>query len=205
MLVAPNGKRYIGQVYSWTGDGKRRKGSEQRWKEHVYAAVRGSQLILSRAIRKYGSASFKLVTLTICPKRCLDYYEVKYIRQYNTLSPGGYNMTEGGQLNKFSYEVRLKLQAAARGEKNLFWGKHFTTEQKAKMLQTLSLKPRRGNQKGLPMYVFYYRKTYRGKSKTSIKEGYEVTNHPSLKTKLFCGSKFTLSEKLRMALAYLKS
>lgn len=204
MIIAPNGKRYIGQCQSWIGIKQHKKhGTEKRWKQHINDANSKSNLLFHRAIRKYGDKTFIVKTIKICPIWQLNYYEYKYIRQYKTLHPNGYNMSVGGNVNRFCEEVRQKISIANSGEKNHFYGKHWSEEQKTKMITSISQLPRVSHNSKLPMYICYYKRYYTNKNSVKFKEGYNVQNHPTLKRKTFCSMKISMEEKLNHALKYL--
>lgn len=194
MILFPNGRRYIGQCksYSYLNAVLVKRGVEKRLKEHISDSKKNNdcKAIVHRALNKYGEHNCIVKTILICNKHRLDYYEVKFIRQYNTLKPNGYNMNIGGRfISRISYNEKFR----------------FTEEQKDKMRLTISKLPRTPANANLPMYVFTYSRYYYGKTKTSIKEGYEVTNHPYLKAKLFCSQKMSMETKLQLALNYLNS
>jgi len=192
VIIFPNGKRYIGQCqsYSFSNSVVVKRGSEKRWKEHIcYSKTRNKHCVLHLALQKYGAHNCIFKTIFICDVHKLDYYEVKFIRQYKTLLPNGYNMNIGGR-----FITRTSYINASMSE-----------IMKDKMRLSISLLPRTPANANLPMYVFSYLRYYRGKKKTSIKEGYEVKNHPVLKVKLFCSQKVSMENKLKLALAYLHS
>lgn len=67
---------------------------------HNYNQARYNQLI-HQAIRKYGIENFKIEILEDnIPDDIVDKKEQNYIKSYNTMSPNGYNLTEGGVANK---------------------------------------------------------------------------------------------------------
>lgn len=143
-----NGKAYIGKT---TRDGK------TRIQEHLKATSKSSTL-LARAVRKHGEENFTWEILHdgIIPE-LLDSYEIEAIKIHNTLSPTGYNLTEGGTggipakevcqkmsesrkgqsaWNKGispSEETKKKISVAMQGENNHFYGKNHTKEAKEKM------------------------------------------------------------------------
>ena len=51
---------------------------------------------LADAIEKYGLAAFKFSVVIICFDSDLDAYEREYIAKYNSMTPNGYNILEGG-------------------------------------------------------------------------------------------------------------
>ena len=194
MIISPNNKRYIGQTIFTC---------EKRWKRHIISANNNSNCILHKAIRKYGANNFIVKPIFICNLNELNYYEVKFIRKYNTFSPNGYNMTTGGQLNQFTDDVRKRISESLKGNKNYFYGKHWSNEQKLKLLNTLNLLNRTSINKNLPMYLHYYKRFNTCKKGNSIKEGYVVQNHPILKSKTFCSMKLSMEQKLELAKNYL--
>jgi hypothetical protein len=86
-VTSPSGKKYIG-ISSKT--------AEDRWKKHV--SNKKDNCALHFAIRKYGAKSFELKTLLFSDD--WDYLclmEQKAIISFNTKSPNGYNITDGGE------------------------------------------------------------------------------------------------------------
>lgn len=64
-------------------------------------------------------------TLLICEIFQLNYYESKYIRQYNSIAPNGYNLrVGGGSKGRHSEETIEKLKRAKGGVNNHMYGKH---------------------------------------------------------------------------------
>lgn len=85
-----NNKIYIGQtIYS----------IEERWKAHCTCVkYNNHHSLFHNAIRKYGEENFKIELIdTADTFEELNEKEIKYIKEYNSLTPNGYNMTEGGQ------------------------------------------------------------------------------------------------------------
>jgi len=88
-----NGKSYIGQtIYDLN---KRRS-------VHLSKAKKGSKLYFHNALRKYGVKNFDWQILEQCDSDSdkLNEMECHYIKQCNTYE-AGYNMTPGGEINKF--------------------------------------------------------------------------------------------------------
>lgn len=91
-----NNKKYIGQ----TNNLKRRIKQHLQDSLHNYSEARYNQLI-HQAIRKYGIDNFKIEVLEEeISDDDIDEREQYYIKYYNTISPNGYNLTEGGLANK---------------------------------------------------------------------------------------------------------
>jgi group I intron endonuclease len=84
-----NGKCYIGFT---------NKTLIARFRKHVNSSTSGSNVILHKAIRKYGRENFTIEVLEKSEdeKFLLEERESFYIQKYNTLE-NGYNMTLGGQ------------------------------------------------------------------------------------------------------------
>lgn len=86
-----NNKVYIGQSIN----------IEKRIKEHFWKATCEKDIsfnsILHQAIRKYGKENFIWEILEECSVEDIDRLEQEYIKQYNCISPNGYNILVGGQ------------------------------------------------------------------------------------------------------------
>lgn len=86
-----NGKIYIGQSIN----------IEKRIKEHFWKAECQKDVsynsILHLAIRKYGKENFSWEILEECSVENIDEKEKYYIKKFNSISPNGYNILEGGQ------------------------------------------------------------------------------------------------------------
>ena len=110
-LVFPNNKCYIGQTHYTI---------EERFKLHYRDSKNGSQYPVHRAIIKYGKDNVikELIdTVNIECQKTLDDLEIKYIKEYDSLSKNGkgYNQNEGGGGNigyKFNEEQRKNASAA---------------------------------------------------------------------------------------------
>jgi len=146
-------KRYIGQTHSYYKNGLK-YGTDRRFKNHL-AHSRGENWdklcrALYSAIRKYGEDSFTCETIAMVHTDKLDDYESKYIKEFNTLSPNGYNLTAGGNGGRrceetckkisdglmghfISDETRKKISESLSGNKHPNWGKHHSTNTLKKM------------------------------------------------------------------------
>jgi len=96
-----NNKQYIGQT-SMSVD--------KRYKDHLKQAKNGGTQLLYLAMNKYGVDNFYVETVLQLHadsreelKKLLNEYEIKYIEEYNSYKPNGYNMTHGG--DSFSEHV----------------------------------------------------------------------------------------------------
>ena len=101
-----NNKCYVGQTIN---------DPTIRIREHFQSANNGSKLI-KQAMAKYGHDAF---TFEIIHNGVLDFMlddlEIEAIKKYNTISPNGYNLDGGGNLNKIvSESTRRKTSEALR-------------------------------------------------------------------------------------------
>lgn len=108
-----NGKCYVGQTVCKF---------RSRQNGHRASSSRGSKLPFHCAITKHGFDSFKFSVLQECCGRdCLHDAERWWISHLNTISPNGYNLTDGGEgaslsgrPRRISKEGLDRLRASAR-------------------------------------------------------------------------------------------
>lgn len=108
-LVFPNGKGYVGQTVR-----ERLSDRLRAHKNRAKANTKNHCRALCAAIRKYGWENVKHEVLFNGPvlNDDLDYMETLAIQENNTLSPNGYNLTKGGDVNPIHAEgVRERLSA----------------------------------------------------------------------------------------------
>ena len=80
---------------------------EARWKDHL---KKGSNCrYLKSAINKYGLDNFEFKLVCITFDNQLDDMEIKYIEQYNSLVPNGYNLRLGGNSGRHNAETKQKI------------------------------------------------------------------------------------------------
>ena len=85
-----DGKSYVGQFC--------KDNPKQRFTNHKSRARKeDSTEYLYRAIRKHGIENFDFTLICVCDNNELNDLEIKYIKEFNTFGPNGYNMTIGGQ------------------------------------------------------------------------------------------------------------
>ncbi len=131
-------KVYVGQTYSHIKNhGKYRPaGYLKRFAGHISEAVTNTKqkqcTYLNNAIRKYGKDSFKCELIFECELDELDEYEQMCIKEYNSLYPTGYNLTNGGK-GAF-YVAKIKNEDASDKPEEPY--KHSDTT-KAKIKQRL--------------------------------------------------------------------
>jgi group I intron endonuclease len=85
-----NNKCYIGETI--------KDNPNSRWLSHKsnIKCKRGCPLLM-KAFEKYGEDAFKFEVLIICFDEDVFNFEKEYIKKYNSLSPNGYNVAEGGK------------------------------------------------------------------------------------------------------------
>lgn len=107
-----NNKSYIGLTI--------RDNVKERWREHCKKSRSGVSALTS-AILKYGKNNFEFTVLeyTAFPESREQYY----IKQYNTLSPNGYNLTTGGESPKFTEKELVRRSEFMKGKPGYNLGK----------------------------------------------------------------------------------
>ena len=133
-----NGKHYVGQTI--------RKDIRYRWNQH--RSNKSGDTIISRAYNKYGIENFKFQIICICFDEDCDKYEMEYIKKYNSLSPNGYNLREGGKNSHHSDETKKKIGLKSKEYRNnevikieyskKFKGKKMNEDVKKRMYSTMT-------------------------------------------------------------------
>lgn len=106
-----NGRAYVGKTV---------RSLSLCWKYHVADARRGrTDMLICKAIRKYGSENFIIEVLEECDVLVLSDRETHWVAELGTYG-NGYNSTKGGERTsgyKFNEESRQKMseKAKARG------------------------------------------------------------------------------------------
>lgn len=95
-------KCYIGQTRSHRLNHNKYRpfGHIGRFKDHISEAIHSNKVgckYLNSALLKYGVENFQCELLITCKIDELDDNEVKYIIDFNSKYPNGYNLTDGGQ------------------------------------------------------------------------------------------------------------
>lgn len=98
-----NGKCYVGQTCNlktrWSGEGTQYRKSKK----------------FSNAIKKYGWQNFSHFILCVCKDEESDYWERKFIKDFDCIK-NGYNLNTGGNKNKhLSEETKHKLSLKRKG------------------------------------------------------------------------------------------
>ena len=96
-------KQYVGQTLTHRKNHEKYRpfGIEGRFQDHLSEAICNTKkkqcTYLNNAIRHYGKDAFQVSLVYECSKEELDENEKKYIEEYKTLYPNGYNLTNGGK------------------------------------------------------------------------------------------------------------
>lgn len=86
-----NEKNYIGQT---------KKTAEERFKDHISYHGHTNDTPVDRAIREFGPEAFEIHVIGRFPVDDLSYQEAKYIMEYNSLVPNGYNVQRHSGLDR---------------------------------------------------------------------------------------------------------
>jgi len=115
-----NGKYYIGQTRSHRLNHNKYRpfGYIGRFNDHVNEAnsnKKNQSKYLNYALLKYGKDSFTCDLIVTCPVNELDAYEKKYISEYDSKYPNGYNLTNGGKCfadghGKYEWKLQKDIQ-----------------------------------------------------------------------------------------------
>jgi hypothetical protein len=196
-----SGKRYIGQTKSYfkTRKGKTFYGGlEKRYKAHINNCLFSSYKNtprLSESIIRYGIDNHFVKPLIICKNIKANYYEIKFIREYNTVYPNGLNVRKGGNNSIVDENTKNKISVSLTG-------KVLPREHKNKMSNSHSkntsqgILPPRRKYSDLPKYIYH---VIHPKS-----EGYEIRHHPQLKQRLFVAKSISIEENLLRAVKYIE-
>jgi hypothetical protein len=94
------GLKYVGQAQKYVTQHMVSWGSDKRWTRHCSEALdtkcKSYGCEISVAIREHGPDAFEVMKICDCRLEDMDKLEQFYIKEFNTLHPNGYNMTEGG-------------------------------------------------------------------------------------------------------------
>lgn len=101
-----NGKTYVGQTIQPVF---------KRWKTHKKNQFNTA---LSKALKNNVEKFDFIEFLTCFSKEDLNFFEKFFIKELNTLSPSGYNLTSGGNDVTFTEEVKNKMRIAKLGKKS---------------------------------------------------------------------------------------
>ena len=111
-------KIYIGQAVSHilNHNKYRRYGCEKRLNSHISEAIRNNKKnqchYLNNSIRKHGADKFIVELIDKCDMNSGDETEAKYIKQYKSMFPKGYNLKIGGTVFQHTEESRSRLSVS---------------------------------------------------------------------------------------------
>lgn len=110
-----NGMSYIGQS----------RRIAMRFREHKSGERKQHNYFIHNAINKYGIDNFTFEVIEECSVDQLNALEIKYIANYSSLKPNGYNLNKGGNSRKdISDETRMRMSLSKQGEKHNYYGTH---------------------------------------------------------------------------------
>lgn len=90
-----------------------------RWREHIRAALRGSEncRYLYNALRKYGSEAFGFAVYNVYATEAEGkQIEAFLIQELNTRAPNGFNLTAGGEGMCHHDDTKQKMSASHKGK-----------------------------------------------------------------------------------------
>jgi group I intron endonuclease len=128
-----NGKGYIGQTLNL----------KKRLNVYLHGHFK-QQRAFYAAVQKHGLENFTCYkVMDCCPfKIALNYWEAFWVKEMDTLSPAGYNLTSGGDsAYSFSSDTRRKLSESKRGR--VISDEHRRKISEAKLGKVLSAEHRR--------------------------------------------------------------
>ena len=159
-----NNKCYIGQSVN----------IEDRLKKHIYKLENGNHVntYLQNSWNKYGKENFEFDILYVISdeiidqneiKNLLDYYEIKYIDEYNSMyNEKGYNIQSGGNSGRHSDVTKEKLRMINIGKKA-------SEETKKKMSENNYWKGKDRSGENNPMYGEHHSEETKQKISESLK------------------------------------
>jgi predicted transcriptional regulator len=146
---------------------------ERRWGENGRSYLRKNndkycQPLMANAINKWGWENVKHeILFANLSKEDAEIKEKKLIYLYKSNDPMfGYNIQNGGNVNKHSEETKRKMSEAQKGENHYLYGKHLPEETKRKMSEA-----RKGENHHL------YGKHHSEETKRKISEARKGENH----------------------------
>lgn len=191
-----NNMKYIGQAPKYLKSGQRWAGNS-RWKRHIWDSIfkGGVNTMIAQAIREYGPEAFGLMILCSCHLDKMDEYEDRFIVEYDTLAPNGYNMKRGGKHGALTEVAKDKMRGA-RGELSDESRKNMSAGQIGKRYEEKERK--REEDKDLPKYIGAIRND-------DVVIGYQVKKFPmGIDSKVYIYKTFKAKKDLPGALAKAK-
>ena len=216
-LTFPSGKKYVGKTETTV---------ENRLKGHRCPSS-GCRLVRN-AYQKY--KTYKVETILEVENEQLSFWEKHYIKEFNTVSPNGYNLTDGGEGGIPCEETRQKMREShANRVVHDHWkqqiskglmGHKVTDETKEKIRQARlanPITPSEDNRRKINEKIRTLEVREKG-SKNKRKDNSELPMYvqtvrkasnpgycvqlPGKPQKHFTSKKLSMEEKLRLALAW---
>lgn len=108
-----NSKQYVGQTVQKT--------IKKRFEGHIYAGKKSINMIIVKAIKKYGKENFIIQELAIAyNQEELTFLEGMYMSWFNTIKPNGYNIKKIiNNKGRHSEETKEKIRIAHNKPENL--------------------------------------------------------------------------------------
>ena len=125
---------------------------ERRWHEHKKEAKSKLNRPLYHAMNKYGIDQFTITPIcSTLTREDLGTLEQRLIKEHNTMTPNGYNLTSGGERAwAFSEETKQKISDTKKGMIGTFTGQTHTEETRQKISNTMKTRvPWNKGKKGL--------------------------------------------------------
>lgn len=115
------GLRYVGVANKYLENGAP-WGITHRWTAHIRDAAYEKTKhmncsLFHQALNEYGSDDFTVDKICDCKIIESDAMEQKYIAEYNTVHPNGYNMSTGGRKTTFCEEARKNMAEGQLGKR----------------------------------------------------------------------------------------
>lgn len=127
-ITSPTNKIYIGQSIDII----------TRWKKYYNLNCKQQPKIYA-SLKKHGASNHNFEIICQCDKSELNNLEKYYIDLYKTFNTkSGLNLLNGGNLNKFSEETRLKMSLSKIGKKRIVTKEHRENLSKSRMGKKLS-------------------------------------------------------------------
>ncbi len=201
-----NKKIYIGQTT---------ESVKKRW--YYHCLENSGCTALKNAIKKHGVKNFKIEIIDDTAKTIiqLNHFEEFYIKQYNSMSPNGYNLKSGGKNGYLSEETKRRIGDSNRGRVCSYEqlekmskankGKIISQETRDKISKTL--KEQRKDKSTCPMFGVKhtdeekYNLKIKGQQRSSIKGRYKGVHFDKSKN-LFVAS--IMVDKKNIFLGYAK-
>lgn len=187
---------YIGQAISFiVNHGKiKRHGLEGRFKSHKYDSIKRIKACpkLYNAICKYGIGNFSKKIIYVCPIELLNEVEAYFIKKFDSVK-NGYNIASNLKCNNINRNKRIENLRNTMKKK---WDKDQNYIDKVMKLR-LKDKKLDHNKNQLPRGI--WRELRKDNDGYTIAIPYKGKRH----YKYFHDPKFTMDQKLKMAIEYL--